>query len=117
MDTYGVVFNDGVFRTIKAAYYRIALDFIETYYNAAIMNGLQIDRHQEEKAVELFAQNIMKAGKHFLEKPMEAPFIPSWNRVVSAVPNILERIYDAVEEDNSENVITTYPAATGTDRV
>ena len=116
MATHGVVFNDGVFRTIKAAYYRIALDFIETYYNAAIMNGLQVDRHQEEKAVELFAQNIMKAGKHFLEKPMEAPFIPSWNRVVSAVPDILERIYDAVEEDNSENVIRPYPAATGTDR-
>jgi glucosyl-3-phosphoglycerate synthase len=117
MATYGVVFNDGVFRTIKAAYYRIALDFIETYYNDAVMNGLQIDRHREEKAVELFALNIMKAGKHFLDKPMEAPFIPSWNRVVSAVPDILERIYDAVEEDNSENVISRYPAATGTDRV
>jgi len=62
MATYGVVFNDGVFRTIKAAYYRIALDFIETYYNDAIMNGLQVDRHQEEKAVELFSENIMKAG-------------------------------------------------------
>lgn len=117
MATYGVVFNDGVFRTVKAAYYRIALDFIETYYNDAVMNGLQVDRHREEKAVELFAQNIMKAGKHFLDKPMEAPFIPSWNRVVSAVPDILERIYDAVEEDNSESVIGRYPAATGTDRV
>ena len=101
MATHGVVFNRGIFRTVKAAYYRIALDFIETYYNDAIMNGLQVDRHQEEKAVELFSENIMKAGKHFLDKPMEAPFIPSWNRVVSAVPDILERIYDAVEEDNS----------------
>jgi len=101
MATHGVVFNRGIFRTVKAAYYRIALDFIETYYNDAVMNGLQVDRHQEEKAVELFSENIMKAGKHFLDKPMEAPFIPSWNRVVSAVPDILERIYDAVEEDNS----------------
>ena len=99
--TYGVVFNRGVFRTVKATYYRIALDFIETYYNDAMMNGLQVDRHQEEKAVELFSENIMKAGKDFLDKPMETPFIPSWNRVVSAVPDILERIYDAVEEDNS----------------
>lgn len=99
--TYGVVFNRGVFRTVKATYYRIALDFIETYYNDAVMNGLQVDRHQEEKAVELFSENIMNAGKDFLDKPMETPFIPSWNRVVSAVPDILERLYDAVEEDNS----------------
>jgi glucosyl-3-phosphoglycerate synthase len=99
--TQGVVFNRGVFRTVKATYYRIALDFIETYYNDAVMNGLEFDRHQEEKAVEVFSQNIMKAGKQFLDKPMEKPFIPSWNRVVSAVPDILERLYDAVEEDNS----------------
>ena len=98
--TQGVVFNRGVFRTVKATYYRIALDFIETYYNDAVMNGLEFDRHQEEKAVEMFSQNIMKAGKQFLDKPMEKPFIPSWNRVVSAVPDILERLYDAVEEDN-----------------
>ena len=64
--TQGVVFNRGVFRTVKATYYRIALDFIETYYNDAVMNGLEFDRHQEEKAVEMFSQNIMKAGKQFL---------------------------------------------------
>ncbi len=99
--TNGIVFNKETFRTIKATYYRIALDFIETYYNDAIMNGLYVDRHTEEQAVELFSQNIMKAGIHFLEKPMETPFIPSWNRVVSAIPDILERIYDAVETDNA----------------
>lgn len=99
--TNGVVFNQETFRTIKATYYRIALDFIETYYNDAIMNGLYVDRHLEEESVELFAQNIMSAGDHFLSNPMDTPFIPSWNRVISAVPDILERLYDAVEEDNS----------------
>jgi len=98
--THGVVFSTETFRTIKATYYRIALDFIETYYNDAIMNGLTVDRHEEEVAVELFAENILLAGKQFLENPMETPFIPSWNRVISAVPDILDRIYDAVEEDN-----------------
>jgi glucosyl-3-phosphoglycerate synthase len=100
--TNGIVFNMETFRTIKATYYRIALDFIETYYNDATMNGLHIDRHAEEQAVELFAQNIMNAGKHFLENPMETPFIPSWNRVVSAIPDILEQLYMAVEEDNNQ---------------
>lgn len=100
--TNGTVFNLETFRTIKATYYRIALDFIETYYNDAVMNGLHVDRHTEEQAVELFAQNIMNAGHHFLDNPMETPFIPSWNRVVSAIPDILERLYDAVEQDNTE---------------
>lgn len=98
--TEGIVFNRETFRTIKATYYRIALDFIETYYNDALMNGLHLDRHTEEQAVELFAHNIIEAGNHFLENPMETPFIPSWNRVVSAIPDILEQIYDAVEADN-----------------
>lgn len=99
--TNGVVFNRETFRTIKATYYRIALDFIETYYNDAVMNNLHIDRHREEKAVELFASNILLAGDHFLDNPMETPFIPSWNRVISAIPDILDRLYDAVEEDNA----------------
>lgn len=99
--TSGVVFNSGTFRTIKATYYRIALDFIETYYNDAVMNGMSLDRHAEEDAVELFAANILEAGKQFLENPLETPFIPSWNRVNSAIPNVLEHIYDAVEKDNA----------------
>lgn len=100
--TQGKTFNTETFRSIKATYFRIALDFIETYHNDAVMNGLTLDIHQEEKAVELFAQNIMKAGEAFLERPMETPFIPSWNRVISAMPDVLERLHQAVEEDHKE---------------
>jgi glucosyl-3-phosphoglycerate synthase len=78
------------------------LDFIETYHNDAVMNGLKLDIHNEEKAVEMFAHNIMKAGQSFLENPMETPFIPSWNRVVSAKPDVLECLKRAVEEDFQE---------------
>lgn len=98
--TQGTTFQSETFRTLKATYFRIALDLIETYRNDAIMNGLSLDVHREEKAVELFAKNLMIAGEKFLEKPMETPFIPSWNRVISAVPDILERLKDAVETDN-----------------
>ncbi len=100
--THGICFNEGTFRTLKASYFRIALDFVETYNNDAIMNGLSLDIHQEEKAVELFAHNIMQAGKAFLEGPMDTPFIPSWNRVISAKPDILERLHQAVEDDYKE---------------
>ncbi len=100
--TNGVVFSPETFRSIKATYFRIALDFIETYRNDALINGLGFDTHAEEKAVELFAQNIMKAGEQFLDNPMEQPFIPSWNRVVSAIPDVFEQLKTAVEEDNRE---------------
>lgn len=100
--TNGVVFSPEIYRTIKATYYRIALDFIDSYHNDAIINGLSYDRHTEEESVELFASNIMAAGEEFLEKPMDKPFIPSWNRVISAIPDVLEQLKHAVEEDNRE---------------
>jgi glucosyl-3-phosphoglycerate synthase len=100
--TRGVTFNTEKFRSLKATYYRIALDFVETYHNDAVMNGLSLDIHSEEKAVELFAENIMKAGEAFLDRPMERPFIPSWSRVISAVPDVLERLCEAVEADHAE---------------
>jgi glucosyl-3-phosphoglycerate synthase len=100
--TQGNSFSMEDFRSLKATYFRIALDFVEMYKNDATMNGLQLDIHSEEKAVELFASNIMKAGESFLENPMETPFIPSWNRVISAVPDVLEQIKEAVEADFEE---------------
>ncbi len=100
--TRGVTFSPETFRTLKATYYRVALDFVETYYNDAVMNGLHLDIHREEQAVELFAQNIMRAGEAFFERPMERPFIPSWSRVISAAPDILEQLRDAVEADSAE---------------
>ncbi|GGO78449.1 glycosyl transferase [Marinobacterium nitratireducens] len=100
--TNGIVFNQETFRTVKATYFRIALDFVETYRNDAEINGLTLDVHQEEQAVELFARNIMNAGLHFLEHPMETPFISSWNRVISAYPDVQQLLLDAVEADMAE---------------
>jgi len=98
--TNGIVFNKGVFRSLKASYYRIALDLIESYRSDAEMNGLEFDEHSEEQIVELFAENIMKAGEQFLNNPMEQPFVPHWSRVVSAIPDIFEQLLDAVHKDH-----------------
>ncbi|WP_420408272.1 glycosyl transferase [Hoeflea sp.] len=101
--TDGVVFSHETFRTIKATYYRTALDLIEMYHNDALMNGLYTDRHQEEEAVELFAANIVHAGQIFLENPMETPFIPNWSRVQSANPDLLRSMVDAVAADRMDD--------------
>ena len=98
--TDGVVFSSETFRTLKATYFRTALDLIEMYYNDAVMNGLYVDRHAEEMAVELFAGNIVEAGHTFLENPMETPFIPNWSRIQAADPDLLRHLKEAVEADN-----------------
>lgn len=95
----GETFSPHKVRTIKATYYRVALDFVELFQADASINGLKFDRHKEEQAVELFAANIVKAGKVFRENPMDTPFIAPWNRVISAVPNVLEELREAVDQD------------------
>ncbi|RYH07399.1 glycosyl transferase [Tropicimonas sp. IMCC6043] len=100
--TDGTVFSEAVFRSLKATYYRSALDLLDCYYNDARMNGLSIDRHQEEAAIELFARNVVLAGQIFLDNPAEPPSIPTWNRVHAADPDIMQDMLKAVEEDERE---------------
>ncbi|WP_299662458.1 glycosyl transferase [uncultured Psychromonas sp.] len=100
--TQGETFSTESIRTLKATYYRIALDYLEMYRGDAMMNGLSLDIHNEEKAIEMFAENVMTAGQIFLDKPMDTPFIPSWSRVISAMPDVLEQLKEAVELDHQE---------------
>ncbi len=95
----GTVFTTHIFRSLKATYYRTALDLLESYYNDAKMNGLSIDRHKEEQCIELFAENIMRAGQVFLEKPSETPFIATWSRVHAADQSLMDDMLSAVEAD------------------
>ncbi len=100
--TQGNIFSREKFRSLKATYYRSALDLIDIYRSDAEMNGLKLDTHTEEKTVELFARNIMKAGEAFILNPMDTPFIPTWSRVKSAIPDFLKRLKEVVNEDNKK---------------
>ena len=100
--TQGHVFSNETFRSLKATYYRLALDMIQIYKSDGEMNGLKIDVHQEEEMVELFAQNIIEAGKIYLESPTATPNMPTWRRVDSAAPNIISEINSAVMSDKLE---------------
>lgn len=96
----GVVFSEEFFRTIKATYMRIAFDFVDKYYYDAKINGLAYDRHSEEENVEVFIRSIIIAGEQFLANPMEVPLIPSWRRVLAAIPEFYDLLFRTVEEDN-----------------
>jgi len=97
--TEGVTLSPEDFRSIKAAYYRIALDSTEQYFYDAKINGLEYDRHGEEGSIEVFAQSVMNAGETYLSNPMESPFIPNWNRVHDAFPDICHQLLQAVRAD------------------
>ena len=95
----GRVLSTDHFRTLRATYQRTALELVDRYHDDAVMNGLQYDRHQEAEVVDVFARAISQAGDQFLVDPLDTPFMPSWARVRSAVPDIHDRIADAVEAD------------------
>jgi glucosyl-3-phosphoglycerate synthase len=96
----GVIFSDGLFKSLEVTYLRLAEDTMVKYEADAAINGLVFDRHEEAKAVEAFANAIKEGARTFMENPMGTPLIPNWNRVTSAIPGILEMLKKAVEEDN-----------------
>lgn len=96
----GIVFSSGLFRTLIATYVRTAQDMLKRYEDDAAINSLFFDRHEESLAVETFTKGIKKASDIIMEDPLGVPLISSWDRVTSAIPDILVRIREAVEEDN-----------------
>ncbi len=100
--SYGVEFEAGFLNTMIAAYVRTAQDAIASYSNDAQLNGLKFDRHAEEVAVETFSSALRGAGLNFVRDPMGVPQIPNWSRVISALPDFLDELRDAVETDARE---------------
>jgi glucosyl-3-phosphoglycerate synthase len=96
----GIVFSEGFFKTLVATYVRTAQDMLKRYEDDAAINGLFFDRHEESLAVDTFTKGIKKAAEIITEDPLGVPLIASWDRVISAIPDILSRIREEVEEDN-----------------
>ena len=100
--TEGIEMSDSFFRSLKASYLRIALDYVEMYYFDAKLNGLEFNRHAEEEAIEVFVKSIVEAGEQFRNNPLETPFIPNWKRVSSALPDFTNRLHEAVAADMAD---------------
>lgn len=86
------------FRSLEVYYLRYAQDTIRRFYADASINGLIYDQHAEDSAVSLFAQSLRAGADEFLSDPLGAPQIPNWNRIFSAMPDIGQRLLDAVDE-------------------
>lgn len=99
----GVVFGDGLFRSLKVAYLQHAQDTIWKYAGDAVLNGLEFDRHEEGLAVETFARGMEIGGEMFKENPTGSTRIPNWSRVADALPDIQQQLVDAVARDNASD--------------
>ena len=96
-----IILSESALRTLIINYQRTAKDALKRYSDDAAFNGLTFDYHLETVIVEAFTRAIQIAGKEFMEAPLYSPLIPSWNRVTSAIPDFLDRLRVAVEEDNA----------------
>jgi glucosyl-3-phosphoglycerate synthase len=96
----GHILSREFFNTLSSTYLRTAQEFITKYYHDSLINGLEIDRHAEGVAVETFRECLSHASEQFLENPFEVQSIPTWSRVVAAIPAIFDKLETAVEEDN-----------------
>lgn len=97
----GAVLTADAFSTIKAAYRSAVRDLIDVYHHDAVLNGLQSSRHLDEETVDVFARAVDEAGTGYLDGSANSPFIDSWSRVHSAMPDVFERLKFAVEADNA----------------
>jgi glucosyl-3-phosphoglycerate synthase len=86
---------------LRATYLRTAQEMIAKYNDDAAINGLDFNRHEERIAVDAFSKGIELASKGFVEDPLSIPLIPNWSRVTSAIPDFLERLKNAVDDDNT----------------
>jgi glucosyl-3-phosphoglycerate synthase len=98
----GQVVDLGLVRTVVTAYQRIVLDLMDSYAHDAAINGLQINRGQEQQAVDFFATNLFEAGRRFVEEDRQTPLTPTWDEVSRVLPDALPRLVEAVEADAAD---------------
>ena len=98
----GLLLPTSFFRSLRASYLRCAQDAIRQCSDLSMINGLEYDRHSEDMLAESFVRLLEKAGEEFLNNPFGAPQIPNWNRVSAAIPDIFDRIREAVEADGKD---------------
>ncbi len=96
----GMILSEPSLKTLRATYLQIAQETIKKYENVAAINGLKFDRHGERTAVEAFLKGLQLASETFVKDPLGVPMISSWSQVAAAVPDVFERILDAVEADH-----------------
>ncbi|MFA6954842.1 MAG: glycosyl transferase [Thermoanaerobaculia bacterium] len=99
----GLLLDEGHIHTLLGVYRRSAEDLITTYYADAAIDGLKYDRHSEEGIVEVFLSAIRTASDRFLADPIGAPDLPNWIRVMTAMPDVGQRLRRIIQAPNGKH--------------
>ncbi len=95
----GVVFGEAAADALLVRYTRMAEDTIPGYEADALINGLAFDRDAEEQMVDAFGTGLQIACRRPRENALSVPLMPSWSRVVAAIPGFLGLLQKAVDHD------------------
>jgi len=99
----GQVLDLGLVRTLVTAYQRIVLDLMDSYADDAAINGLQLERGEEARAVEFFTASLFEAGRSFVEEDQQRPLTPTWDELSRRQPEALARLLAAVQADTADH--------------
>jgi glucosyl-3-phosphoglycerate synthase len=95
----GVALTEAAVDALLARYIRTAEDTIPGYEADALINGLSFDRDAEEQMVDAFAAGLQIACRRHHENPLSVTLMPSWSRVMAAIPGFLGLLQKAVDHD------------------
>ena len=101
MRSHGVPLDESFVDMVLHSYYQTALKYIRKYSYDADVNGLAFDLYDEESAAGHFRGFLWDAWMQS-KGPQEAKLIPSWNRVAYSFPDVYDRVFAAVEQDNAD---------------
>ncbi len=102
MRSHGVALDDAFVDMVLHTYYQTAIKYIRKYSYDADVNGLTFNLYEEESAASYFRGFLWDAWMQS-KGPQEAKLIPSWNRVAYVFPEIYDRLWAAVEQDNTQD--------------
>ncbi len=95
---HGLALGSSELRSLQIRYCQFARDAIRGYEADAICNGLLYNRHAEETTVQAFSRSLTEAAAAVCDQPLGGDQLPSWGRVLAAVPEFFELLLDAVAE-------------------
>jgi glucosyl-3-phosphoglycerate synthase len=99
LNAEGIPLGDAVLDALLVRYTRMAEDTIPGYEADALINGLAFDRDAEEQMVDAFGAGLQIACRRHRENALSVPLMPSWSRVMVAIPGFLGLLQKAVDHD------------------
>jgi glucosyl-3-phosphoglycerate synthase len=97
----GVKMSTSFFMALVTTYLQESKKAAEKYRALSMFNNLKYEYHDEIDAVESFVEALRNGIREFEEDPISIPMLSAWVRVRTALPQVMPRMSEAVDEDNS----------------